>query len=436
MQIVLLSGGSGKRLWPLSNESRSKQFLELLDYKNKKESMVERIYRQLCETYSDCDFTVSTSITQKHMVQTQMSNNVDIVSEPARRNTYPAIMLVSSYLYYEKKVDLEEPIIIMPIDPYVEKEYFEKFNSMYNAVKNNECNICLLGVEPTYPSSKFGYIIPDENDNVLEFKEKPNEEIAKEYIAKKGLWNCGVFCIKLKYLINILKENLECNSYEDVYNNFEKLEKLPFDIKVVEKEKKIKVIRYSGMWKDLGTWNTLTEEIKSNTIGNVILGENCTNTHIINELNIPIIGLGLKDIVVAASPDGIFVSDKQKSSYNKQYVDQLDERVKYEERQWGKYTVLDENKNMLVKNLYINKGKSLSYQRHAYRDEVWTIVTGEGFFVLDGEERKVKPNDVLYIPKHSMHSIKATKEIELVEVQLGSNFVEEDIERFEYTWKN
>ena len=430
MEIVLLSGGSGKRLWPLSNDNRSKQFLKVLKHNNEYESMVQRVYRQINETLKDVNITISTSISQKAILEKQLNNNVDIVCEPSRRNTFPAILLAAAHLYLNKNVDLNETIIILPIDSYVENTYFENLLKMDEIIKNNKANICLLGIKPTYPSEKYGYII---KKNKIEFKEKPNKELASEYINQGALWNGGVFCLKLSYLIDYLKKYIEFNNFEDVINNFDKLEKTSFDYAVLEKESSIDVIEYNGCWKDLGTWNTLTEEIEDK-IGKVITSEDCINTSVVNELNIPVVALGLKDIVVATSPDGILVSNKEKSSYLNNYLDQVTDRIKYEERIWGKYVVLEETDKKLVKTLYIDKGKNISYQKHTYRDEVWTVVSGKGLFVLDNEIKDVKENDVLFIPKGTKHAIKAITDLELVEVQLGKNFVEDDIERYEYNW--
>lgn len=430
MEIVLLSGGSGKRLWPLSNDNRSKQFLKVLKHNNEYESMVQRVYRQINETLKDVNITISTSISQKAILEKQLNNNVDIVCEPSRRNTFPAILLAAAHLYLNKNVDLNETITILPIDSYVENTYFENLLKMDEIIKNNKANICLLGIKPTYPSEKYGYIIKKDK---IEFKEKPNKELASEYINQSALWNGGVFCLKLNYLIDYLKKYIEFNNFEDVINNFDKLEKTSFDYAVLEKESSIDVIEYNGCWKDLGTWNTLTEEIEEK-IGKVITSEDCINTSVVNELNIPVVALGLKDIVVATSPDGILVSNKDKSSYLNNYLDQVTDRIKYEERIWGKYIVLEETDKKLVKTLYIDKGKNISYQKHTYRDEVWTIVSGNGLFILDDEIREVKENDVLFIPKGTKHAIKAITDLELVEVQLGKNFVEDDIERYDYNW--
>lgn len=430
MEIVLLSGGSGKRLWPLSNDNRSKQFLKVLKHNNEYESMVQRVYRQINETLKDVNITISTSISQKAILEKQLNNNVDIVCEPSRRNTFPAILLAAAHLYLNKNVDLNKTITILPIDSYVENTYFENLLKMDEIIKNNKANICLLGIKPTYPSEKYGYIIKKDK---IEFKEKPNKELASEYINQSALWNGGVFCLKLNYLIDYLKKYIEFNNFEDVINNFDKLEKTSFDYAVLEKESSIDVIEYNGCWKDLGTWNTLTEEIEEK-IGKVITSEDCINTSVVNELNIPVVALGLKDIVVATSPDGILVSNKEKSSYLNNYLDQVTDRIKYEERIWGKYIVLEETDKKLVKTLYIDKEKNISYQKHTYRDEVWTIVSGNGLFILDDEIREVKENDVLFIPKGTKHAIKAITDLELVEVQLGKNFVEDDIERYDYNW--
>ena len=431
MELVLLSGGSGKRLWPLSNNVRSKQFLKILKYNGKMESMVQRIYRQINETLNNVNITVSTSESQKGILQKQLGNDINVVCEPSRRNTYPAILLSAAYLYLEKNVDLNEVITILPIDAYVENDYFKNIELMNKIVKNSDTNICLMGIKPTYPSEKYGYIL---NNNKIEFKEKPNKELAIKYINNNALWNCGVFCTKLSYLVNLLKKEINFKNFEDIINNFDQIKKISFDYEVVEKEKKIRVIEYDGNWKDLGTWNTLTEEINQK-IGNAIM-DNCNNTNILNELNIPILSLGINDSVIVASHDGILVSKQENSSLINKYTEFFNDRVKYEERIWGRYIVLNETNNNLVKTLYIDKGKNISYQRHKYRDEVWTIVKGNGIFVLDDNEKNIKPNDVLYIPRMSKHSIKAIDDVEIVEVQLGEKFSEDDIERFEYNWKN
>lgn len=201
----------------------------------------------------------------------------------------------------------------------------------------------------------------------------------------------------------------------------------------------VAVVPFSGEWKDLGTWNALCEELPSTHIGNVMMGDNNENTHAVNELGIPVFCNGLKDVIVAASPDGIMVCDKQDSEKIKDYANKLITRPMYEERRWGTYCVLDNAKyedgtRSLTKTIHLNVGKHISYQLHRHRSETWTCVDGEGIFVLDGERRLVKRGDVMNIPLGHHHAIKAITDLTFIEVQIGNPLVEEDIERFEFKW--
>ena len=228
------------------------------------------------------------------------------------------------------------------------------------------------------------------------------------------------------------------SNYKELFDNYANLKKISFDYAVAEHEKDIKVIEYDGEWKDLGTWNTFTEAMQDSTGENCILGENCINTHIVNELAIPIVGLGLKNIVVAASPDGILVSDKEASSYLKKYVP--DNRPMFEKRIWGEYRVLyfqqfDNGVKSLTKELVVIPGKSISYQKHKHRSETWTIVKGKGLLLINDVVREVNAGESVIINKEDRYSIKAIDELHIIEVQIGDELVEEDIERFDWNWK-
>ena len=435
MNIVLLSGGSGTRLWPLSNEVRSKQFLKIFRTKDgRHESMVQRMHRMIQEVSPDARIVVATSETQVAAIKRQLRENVEISIEPCRRDTFPAIALSIAYLHDFLGVSKDESVVICPVDPLVDIGYFETIKKMYEIA--GESNLTLMGIKPTYPSEKYGYIIPKEKE-VL-FKEKPDVEKAKEYIKQGALWNGGVFAFKVSYILDIAKELLGTCVYQELFDNYANLKKISFDYAVAENEKDIKVVEYDGEWKDLGTWNTFTEAMKDATGENCILGENCENTHIVNELAIPIIGLGLKNIVVAASPDGILVSDKEASSYLKKYVP--DNRPMFEKRIWGEYRVLyfrqfDNGKKCLTKELVIIPTKNISYQRHNHRNEIWTFVKGTGLLVINGNVTKVKDGDSVYIKQGDLHAIKAIDELHIIEVQIGDELIEEDIERFEWRWE-
>jgi mannose-1-phosphate guanylyltransferase len=453
LQIILLSGGSGKRLWPLSNDTRSKQFLKLLKAPGGGyESMVQRVYRQIRESGITAPITIATSAAQRDSITSQLGNAVESVLEPERRDTFPAIALAAAYLHSEKGIAANETVAVLPVDPYAEPEYFGTILAMEKAIDENAADIALMGVEPTYPSEKYGYVVPKPNAatapyEVEQFVEKPTEPEARELIAKGARWNGGAFVFKLGYLLDITERRCGTADYAQLHSIYGQLRKTSFDYEIVEQAKSITMLPYEGAWQDLGTWNTLTDAMPEPVVGNAVIGEGAVNTHIINELRIPVIALGLKDVVVAASPDGILVSDKNASARLKPYVDGLGirpayeerHRPMYEERRWGNYKVVDYGKYSdgifsLTKHLYVGAGKHISYQKHSRRDEIWTIVSGTGDLVLDGHVRNVRRGDVAYITAGTLHAIRATADLRMIEVQIGGELKEEDIERFDWDW--
>lgn len=440
MNIILLSGGSGKRLWPLSNEVRSKQFLKIFKTADGiHESMVQRMYRMIREVDEDAQITIATSENQVASINAQLGDKVGISVEPCRRDTFPAIALAAAYLHDVKGISLDEAVVVCPVDPYVESPYFWMLSKLSEQSGKGEANLVLMGIEPTYPSEKYGYILPRTSDAlsiVDTFKEKPDETTAEKYIAQGALWNAGVFAFKLKYVLNIAKKVFGVSTYQELLNNYTNLTKISFDYAVVEKESKIQVMRFAGEWKDLGTWNTLTEAMSDEVAGNAVAAE-CENTHVINELQIPLIALGVKNLAIAATPDGILVTEKNKSDRLKEYVS--DQRPMYEKRVWGEYQVLDyriqaDGKNSLTKHLIIKPGHHISYQRHARRAEIWTFVEGDGKLILDGEITNVSRGDMVYIKLGMKHAIKANTELHIIEVQVGDELTEEDIERLDWDW--
>ena len=434
MNIILLSGGSGTRLWPLSNEVRSKQFLKIFrDEQGNHESMVQRMYRMIRETIPDAVITIATSKAQVGSIKNQLSNSVNLSIEPCRRDTFPAIALSVAYLHDIKGVPEDESVVVCPVDPLVDKGYFEILNKLYEESKH--ANLCLMGIKPTYPSEKYGYII--QKDKSVLFKEKPSLDLAKEYLNEGALWNGGVFAFKVGFLLDKAKELCGDSKYERLLNNYENLRKISFDYAVAEHERSIKVIEYSGEWKDLGTWNTFTEAMKEAISDNVILGENCENVHVVNELSVPVIGLGLKDVIIAASPDGILVSDKHSSSYLKKYVPE--HRPMFEKREWGEYKILDyqsheDGTKVLTKQMVVQPLKSISYQSHQHRLEIWTITKGNGQLLINGLVRTIKAGDNVKINREDRYSVRALDELHILEIQIGDELIEEDIEKFPWEW--
>ena len=434
MNLVLLSGGSGQRLWPLSNDIRSKQFIKIFHREDGNlESMVQRVYRQIKAVDTDATVTIATSKSQVSAIHNQLGEEVGISVEPCRRDTFPAIALAAAYLKDVQGVGEEESVVVCPVDPYVENDYFEALKALGDRAAVSSANLVLMGIEPTYPSEKYGYIIPigkEQVSKVSKFKEKPTEEVAKDYITKGALWNGGVFAFKLGYVLNRAHELIDFVDYDDLFNKYDTLNKISFDYAVVEHEPEIEVMRFAGTWKDLGTWNTLTEAMDSHAVGEALFNEQCENVHVVNELDVPILCMGLKDVVISASPEGILVADKEQSSYIKPFVNTLDHRVMFAEKSWGSFKVIDVDKASMTIKVTLNAGHQMNYHSHRHRDEVWTVIAGEGKTVVDGIEQNVKAGDVITMAAGCRHTVIAKTKLKLIEVQLGEAIDVHDKQKF------
>lgn len=446
IHLVLLSGGSGTRLWPLSNDARSKQFLKVLrDSDGNHVSMVQRVFSQIRNVDANVDITIATCASQQNSIESQVQGDFVLILEPERRDTAPAIMLACAHLASEQHANREDAVIVLPIDTYADQAFYDQSISLDEAVRSEAADLVLLGVEPTYPSEKYGYIVPASSEGsalpVVRFKEKPSAFEASALIEEGALWNCGVFAFKLGYLLDILSGHLGTSEYSEVRARYGDIPKTSFDYEVVEKATSIVVSPYAGEWKDLGTWNTLSEEMIDECAGRVVMDSaTCENTHIINETGLPLVAAGLKDSIVVATADGILVSSKERSAFVKPLVARAaDSRPMCEKRRWGEYRVLDsgtylDGRRSLTKELVIKKGEQLSYQRHRCRAEVWTVVSGFGQVVLDGNVIDVAAGSVVKIEPGHMHGALSLSEMRVIEVQFGDVLIEEDIERFGYFW--
>ncbi|MBP5611469.1 MAG: cupin domain-containing protein [Bacteroidales bacterium] len=446
MKLILLSGGSGKRLWPLSNDTRSKQFLPVLQMPGGGvESMIQRIVRQIRETGLADHFTVATNAAQVDLLTNQLGESVDIVTEPVRRKTFPAIALSAAYLAFEKQVPADEPVVVMPCDAYTDHGYFETVRTMVRAVETQAADWVLMGIRPTHASPRYGYVLPGREPvgtgvfKVERFVEKPPQEEAGRLMAAGALWNGGVFAFRLGRMMSLLAQYMPAESFAGVRAHYTLLPEINFDCEVIENARSVAVVPFDGPWKDLGSWHALTEQLPLQSSGNVHLAEDNVNTHVINELGIPVLCAGMHDAVVACSPDGILVCAKNAAEGVKPYAHTLSVRPMYEERRWGTYRVIDsttygDGYKSLTKSLTIHAGKHISYQVHRHRDEVWTFVDGTGLLVLDGRVQEVRRGDVVHIRKGQFHAVKALADLQLIEVQIGDDLVEEDIERYDWDW--
>lgn len=435
MNVVLLSGGSGKYLWPLSNDTRSKQFIKIFQKEDGSyESMLQRVYRSIKSVDETATVTIATSKAQVSAIHNQLGEGVGISVEPCRRDTFPAVALVTAYLVDVLKVSEEESVVVCPVDPYVDDDYFKALRDLSYQADKGEANLVLMGIEPNHATSKLGYIVPKDSGDtafVSSFKEKPTKEEAADYIAKGALWNGGAFAYKLKYVLKKAHELVDFVDYNDLLEKYDKLPKVSFDVAVVEKEEKIQVKRFSGQWKDIGTWNTLTEAMGEPTIGKATMDDKCENVHIVNEMDVPVLAMGLKDVVISASPDGILVSDKEESSHIRPFVDKFEQQIMFAEKSWGSYKVMDVEPSSNTIKVTLNSGNRMNYHSHKSRDEVWVIISGTGKTIVDGYEQTVKAGDVITMAAGCRHTIIADTELKLIEVQLGEGISASDKQKFE-----
>ncbi|OPL07659.1 MAG: hypothetical protein AVO33_04210 [delta proteobacterium ML8_F1] len=438
MRILILSGGSGRRLWPLSNAIRSKQFLKVLtDDKGNPQSMIQRVFGQLKAAGLSEKVSIIAGEGQRDQIIAQIGEEAELILEPARRDTFPAVLLGCGYLESIKGVSEDEPVVVIPVDPYVEDTYFQELLQVGEGVRTLD-GLVLLGAVPSEPTDQYGYILREDTDRafnrVISFVEKPSRERAGTLIENGALWNLGVFGFNLKYLKKML--GVAALDYEELERDYESLEKTSFDYRIVERAKSVWVKTYSGAWKDLGSWRTLTEVMAPGAYGNVIACDNLDNTHIINELTNPLVVMGIENAVVIATHEGILVSDKASTGQLKDQIKRIESRPMFEEKRWGSYSVLSEetladNRRCITKRLTIERGKGISYQYHFHRDEIWTIISGKGRLTIDGEESLIGSGDIVKIPAHVKHAVVALETMTLIEVQIGSVVSERDIIRLD-----
>lgn len=436
MNIVLLSGGSGKRLWPLSNDIRSKQFIKIFKSEDGSyESMVQRAYRQIRKIAPDATITIATSKKQMSALHNQLGEDIYICDEPSRRDTFPAIALATNFLVDVLGRDVNESVVVCPVDPYVEDDYYKAIGELAKLSDESETGIVLMGIEPTCPSEQFGYILPEKKDAVSEvkaFKEKPDKESAAKYITQGALWNSGVFAFKIKNMMDKFHQKIDYEDYHDLLAKYDTLPALSFDYEIVEKETDIKVLRFGGKWQDIGTWNALTDAMEDTIVGNGTMNDACTGVHILNETDLPILAMGLHDVIISASPEGILVTDKEQSTQIKPYVDSMMEKqVRFAEKSWGRFAVLDIESGSMTIKVDLKAGHSMNYHSHRRRDEVWVVISGTGKTIVDGMHQPVKTGDVIAMSAGCRHTIIAETELKLIEVQIGDDISVQDKQKFE-----
>ncbi len=445
MYIVLLSGGSGKRLWPLSNTLRSKQYIKLLHNEQTGEpcSMVQRVWRQLEKAGLDANTMICASRSQTEILQRQLGRKIPIAVEPARRDT--AAALSCAFLKSKLGASEADPVCFLPVDPYTDDGYFETVKRLPQVLDETGAQIALMGVTPDHPSDKYGYIIPDgavlpTGTRVRAFSEKPTVERAAALIADGALWNCGVFCLRIGDVLECLAEYDLPTDYDSLFQNYDRLPKTSFDYAVLERAEQLTVVPFCGMWKDLGTWDVFCEELRGRVHGNGLMDPSCRNTSIINESTLPVVTVGTQDLIVVCAPDGVLVTERAASVRLKEVVERLDDRLPmYEERRWGTIQVLNcERLNggrfSMTRRLHVFAGHNLSYHVHDRRDEVWTFLQGEGTLAQNGEMRDCKAGDTVRIAGGTPHSLLAKTDVVFLETQIGDGGAAPDVRKLTLNW--
>ncbi|MCI8416243.1 MAG: cupin domain-containing protein [Lachnospiraceae bacterium] len=444
MYYVLLSGGFGRRLWPLSNEARPKQFIRAVKKeKNTMEncSMIQRVWEQLEEAGMASHTIVSAAQEQTELIESQLGR-MEIAREPEQRGTFAAVLLSCAYLHDKMGADLEDYVAIMPVDPYTEGSYFTSLQGLEQIMQDSQAEVGLMGVKPLYPAVRYGYILPGEQRDsyflVRGFVEKPEEKEARELVAEGALWNCGVFCVKIADMLERTKTYGADGSYESVLKNYGNIPKISFDYQVVEKARDLAAIEFRGFWRDLGTWDAFGEQMSTDTIGRVLLDEGAENTQVINELEIPVVVLGTRDLVVAASQDGILVTEKSQAFRVGEATTGLKSRPMFEERRWGTLETLDdtgeEKMSTLTRKIRIYDGMNSSYHFHRERDEIWTVLEGTGELLLEGNRISLFPGKAVCIRRNQRHAVKALQNFSYIEIHVGTSTGNEDINRITFQW--
>lgn len=452
MYSIILAGGSGSRLWPLSRELCPKQLMNI----HNKDSLLQETFRRLSEFVPANNIVSITNTKHFSNVKYQLSSlsdNTKVLSEPIAKNTAPAVAITVKYI--QSISDEHDPVILVaPSDHVIEKTEAFK-NSILKAEElAKQGYIVTFGVKPDYPEVGFGYINVQDN-MVLKFVEKPNKEIAKQYIQSENwFWNSGIFLFKASTIMAAFKkyapeiseviEEFDFSVSMDIpFINFDKMPNISIDYAIMEKADNLVLLELESDWKDMGSWQSLYDMNDKDTDGNVkvghILDMGSKNSFMYSSSKL-VATIGLEDTVVVETEDAILACKRD----NVQDVKQVFETLKQQHddthlvhktmyRPWGFYTVLAQGHGFLTKMIQVNPGQKLSIQSHNHRSEHWVVLSGLAKVVLEGKEIILSPGHSVDIPVKAIHSLQNPyeEELKIIEVQKGDLLVEEDIIRYE-----
>jgi mannose-1-phosphate guanylyltransferase/mannose-6-phosphate isomerase len=456
MKAVILAGGSGTRLWPVSRYGLPKQFIKL----NGEKSLLAQTVERLAAVAPLKDIFVITNEDYRFHVQADlrsvseaMENN--IILEPVGRNTAPAIALVMKYCQEKLKCGKDEVIFICPSDHIIEPvEKFAKYaRKAETAARAGK--IVTFGIKPSRPETGYGYIkrgtslAGDGVFAVAKFAEKPDLKTAEKYLADgKYYWNSGMFSFTIATMLAEFRAYAPAISRKmpltlaRMTADFKNMPAISIDYAVMERSKKAAVLPIDILWSDVGSWDSLPEVIKADSEGNVKVGDivslDTKRTIVMGEKRL-ISTIGLKDLIIIDTPDALLIARRGQAQRVKEVVDLLKERKRKEVvehlttyRPWGSYTILEEGPRYKIKRIVVKPGQKLSHQLHYHRSEHWIIVKGTAKVTIGKKTSDVHENESTYVPKSTGHRLENPGKValEMIEVQNGEYVGEDDIVRF------
>lgn len=463
---VILSGGAGTRLWPVSRRAHPKPFMELLDGETLAEKTLFRARAVAGSapviTVTSRDYYFYTRDLYESMANSQ--GNERFLLEPMGRNTAPAIALAA--LSVRDSFGGDSLMLVMPADHLIaDLHNFEA--SVHEAVGlANDGYLVTFGIHPTHAETGYGYIRQGKALNehagfkVAEFVEKPNEATAQAYLKSGEYhWNSGMFCFKAQAFLDALAQHAPevLTAAQNVWNEtdssatpvefpanlFSQCPSISVDYAVMERADNTAVVVSDFGWSDIGSWKAISELYESDKAGNRISGKaivvGSTNCFIQSQERV-VAAVGVKDLVIVDTGDAVLVADRNQAQDVKQVVEQLaelkHEAVTYHKtvhRPWGSFTILEDTEDCKVKRLIVKPGQVLSLQKHYKRSEHWTVVQGTAKVRLGDDEFLLEANNSTYIPVNTLHRLEnpGEKDVHLIEVQTGSYFGEDDIVRYE-----